>query len=270
MNRMHHPHVPNHEGINPMGMRPHTLLALGGVALLAVAATGCTTDGDPAGTTVESKSFDFSGDSLTVKSNSADLELVAADVEDVQVERRISGTKVGGEKEPGWQLEGSTLTLSLDCTGISINCKAKYDVKVPRDVAITAENDKGLIRATGFTADFSARAGSSDVQLSDLSGANLDLEGRDGNIKADRISAKSVTVTSRNGDSDVSLASVPDLVDMRSQDGSIKLGLPEAMYAVDTATKKGDITVDVTKDDMSDHVVMVHTRNGDIALGKAF
>ncbi|MEU1941027.1 DUF4097 family beta strand repeat-containing protein [Streptomyces sp. NPDC020125] len=204
-----------------------------------------------------------------MKSNSADLELVAADVEGVQVERQVSGTKVGGENDPGWQLEGSTLKLSLDCTGISINCKAKYIVKVPRDVAITAENDKGLIKATGFTADFSAKGGNSDVQLSDLSGAHLDLEDRDGNIKGDGISAKAVTVTSRNGDSNLSLASVPTLVDMQSQDGNIKLSLPEATYAVDTAAKKGDITVDVTKGDMSGHVVRVHTRNGDIVIGKA-
>lgn len=252
-----------------MGIRPHTLLALGGVALLAATATACTTDGDSAGTTVESKSFDFNGDSLTVKSNSADLELVAADVEGIQVERQVSGTKVGGENDPGWQLEGNTLTLSLDCTGISINCKAKYTVKVPRDVAITAENGKGLIEATGFTADFSAKAGNSDVRLSDLSGANLDLEGRDGNIEGDRISAKSVTVTSRNGDNNLTLTSVPDLVDMQSQDGNIKLDLPEATYAVDTAAKKGDITVDVTKGDTSDQVVRAHTRNGNIAIGKA-
>ncbi|WP_328334503.1 MULTISPECIES: DUF4097 family beta strand repeat-containing protein [unclassified Streptomyces] len=252
-----------------MGIKPHILLSLGGVALLAVTATGCTTDSEPANSTVESKSFDFSGDSLTVKSNSADLELVGADVQDVQVERQVSGTKVGGKIEPEWQLEGSTLTLSLDCKGISVNCKAKYTVKIPRNVAITAEDDKGLIKATGFTADFSAKAGNSDMQLSDLSGANLDLEGRDGNIEGDRISAKSVTVTSRNGDSNLSLASVPDLADMQSQDGNIKLNLPEAAYAVDAAAKKGDSTVGVTKDDTSDHVVRVHTRNGDIAIGKA-
>lgn len=139
-----------------MGMRPHTVLALGGVAILAVAATGCSPDGTPANTVVESKMFDFSGDSLTVKSDSADLELVAADVKGVRVTRQVSGTKVGGEIESGWKLEGGVLTLSLDCTGLSVNCGAKYTVKVPRDVAITTENDKGLVEATGFTADFSA------------------------------------------------------------------------------------------------------------------
>ncbi|MCD2462568.1 DUF4097 domain-containing protein [Streptomyces sp. MBT42] len=156
--------------------------------------------------------------------------------------------------------------MSLDCTGLAVNCGAKYTVKVPRDVAITAENDKGLVEATGFTADFSAEAG--DMRLSDLSGPHLDLEGRDGTIEGDRISAKSVTVASRNGDNELNLVSAPDLVDVRSQDGDVRIGLPEATYAVDTAAKKGDITVDVLKDDTSDHAVRIHTRNGDIVIGK--
>ncbi|MGW8601392.1 DUF4097 family beta strand repeat-containing protein [Streptomyces sp. NPDC055893] len=215
---------------------------------------------------MESKTFDFSGDSPTVRSDSADLELVAADVPGVQVTRQVSGTKVGGDIESGWNLEGGVLTLSLDCTGLAVNCGAKYTVKVPRDVAITAENDKGLVEATGFTADFSAEAG--DMRLSDLSGPHLDLEGRDGTIEGDRISAKSVTVASRNGDNELNLVSAPDLVDVRSQDGDVRIGLPEATYAVDTAAKKGDITVDVLKDDTSDHAVRIHTRNGDIVIGK--
>ncbi|MFE6781507.1 DUF4097 family beta strand repeat-containing protein [Streptomyces sp. NPDC057680] len=215
---------------------------------------------------MESKTFDFSGDSLTVKSESADLELVAADVTGVQVTRQVSGTKVGGDIGSGWKLEGGVLTLSLDCTGIAVNCGATYTVKVPRDVAITAENDKGLVEATGFTADFSAKAG--DMRLSDLSGPHLDLEGRDGTIEGDRISARSVAVASRNGDNELNLVSAPDLVEVRSQDGDVRIGLPEATYAVDTAAKKGDITVDVLKDDTSDHVVRIHTRNGDIVIGK--
>ncbi|MEU4063435.1 DUF4097 family beta strand repeat-containing protein [Streptomyces wedmorensis] len=249
-----------------MRMRLHAVLALGGVAVLTVAATGCNPEVTPANTGVESKKFDFSGNNLTVKSDSADLELVAADVKDVRVTRQVSGTKVGGEVEAGWKLEGGILALAVDCTGLSVNCGAKYTVKIPRDVAITVENNKGLVEATGFTADFSAKA--DDMRLSDLSGPHLDLEGRDGTIEGDRISAESVTVASRNGNNELYFASAPDLVDVRSQDGDVRLGLPEATYAVDTAAKKGAITVDVTKDDTSDHAVRIHTRNGDIFIGK--
>ncbi|MFD3637900.1 DUF4097 family beta strand repeat-containing protein [Streptomyces griseus] len=250
-----------------MRMRPRAVLALGGVVVLTVAAAGCGPEVTSADTAAKSKTFEFSGRSLTVKSGSADLDFVAADVRGIQVTRQVSGTKVGGEVEAGWKLEGDVLALAVDCTGISVNCGAKYTVKLPRDVALTVENAKGLVEATGFTADFSAKA--DDIRVSDLSGPRLDLEGRDGTIEGERISAGAVTVAARNGDSELDFASAPDLIDVRSQDGDVRLGLPEATYAVDTAAKKGDITVEVTKDDTSDRAVRTRTRNGDIVIGRS-
>ncbi|MGW0671141.1 DUF4097 family beta strand repeat-containing protein [Streptomyces sp. NPDC002746] len=228
--------------------RTRTVLALGAAAFLALVATGCDPDVDRANGTSESKSFGFGGDSLTVKSDSADLHLIASDVDDIEVERRVSGTKIGGGIDAGWQFEGGVLTLSVDCDGVSVNCGATYTVKVPRKVAVTAEY------------------GNSDVQLSNLGGAALHLEGRDGTVRGDGISATSVSVVSRNGDTDLGLASVPDRVDVQSRDGNVRLGLPASPYAVRTATKKGDVTVDVADDRTSSHSVNVRTRNGDIDI----
>ncbi|MEV7496320.1 DUF4097 family beta strand repeat-containing protein [Streptomyces anulatus] len=241
----------DHQGTETMNdSRTRTILALGAAAFLALAATGCDPDVDQANTTPESKSFGFSGDSLTVKSNSADLHLIASDVDDVEVERRVSGTKIGGEIAAGWQFDGGILTLSVDCDGVSVNCHAQYTVKVPRDVAVTAEY------------------GNSDVQLSNLGGAALHLEGHDGTVRGEGISATSVSVVSRNGDTDLDLTSVPDRVDVRSQDGNVRLGLPASAYAVRTAAKKGDVTVDVADDSTSSHSVNVQTRNGDIRISE--
>ncbi|MGW0936529.1 DUF4097 family beta strand repeat-containing protein [Streptomyces sp. NPDC002666] len=230
--------------------RTRTILALGAAAFLALAATGCDPDVDRASTTPESKSFGFSGDSLTLKSNSADLHLIASDVDDIEVERRVSGTKIGGEIDAGWQFEGGILTLSVNCDGVSVNCNAKYTVKLPRNVAVTAEY------------------GNSDVQLSNLGGAALHLEGRDGTVQGDGISAKSVSVVSRNGDTDLDLTSVPDRVDVQSKDGNVQIGLPASAYAVRTTAKKGDVTVDVADDSTSSHSVNVRTRNGDIHISE--
>ncbi|WP_257132486.1 MULTISPECIES: DUF4097 domain-containing protein [unclassified Streptomyces] len=241
----------NHQGTETMNdSRTRTILALGAAAFLALAATGCNPDVDQANATPESKSFAFSGDSLTVKSNSADLHLIASDVDDVEVERRVSGTRIGGEIAAGWQFEGGILTLSVDCDGVSVNCHAQYTVKVPRDVAVTAEY------------------GNSDVQLSNLGGAALHLEGRDGTVRGEGISATSVSVVSRNGDTDLDLTSIPDRVDVRSQDGNVQLGLPASAYAVRTAAKKGDVTVDVADDSTSSHSVDVQTRSGDIRISE--
>ncbi|WP_327072205.1 hypothetical protein OG196_00840 [Kitasatospora purpeofusca] len=61
---------------------------------------------------------------------------------------------------------------------------------------------------------------------------------------------------------------MPDLVDVRSRGGDVELGLPESKYAVRTAVKKGDVTVNVAKDVASGHSVTVRTRNGSIVVGK--
>ncbi|MFE6052478.1 hypothetical protein ACFQ6N_17120 [Kitasatospora sp. NPDC056446] len=61
---------------------------------------------------------------------------------------------------------------------------------------------------------------------------------------------------------------MPDLVDVQSRDGNVEPGLPESTYTVRTAAKKGDVTVNVAKDNAGGHSVAVRTRNGSIAIGK--
>lgn len=87
-------------------------------------------------------------------------------------------------------------------------------------------------------------------------------------MRGEGISATSVSVVSRNGDTDLDLTSVPDRVDVQSQDGNVRLGLPASAYAVRTAAKKGDVTVDVADDGTSSHSVNVQTRNGDIRISE--
>lgn len=227
-----------------------TLRALGGALLFALVATGCSAGGATDSATVETTSFAFSGENLTVTSHDSDLELISADVDDIEVERATSGSMVGAEPESVWQLDGNTLTLKHSCTGVSINCNARFTVKFPRNVAISAENQSGNIKATGFTTD-------------------LTLKTKDGNIAGEKISATSVTANTRNGNVQLNLVGVPDLLDVQSQDGNIHLGLPEASYAVDTSAKQGDITVDVATDDTSSHQVKAQSRNGDITIVKA-
>ncbi|ALE05950.1 hypothetical protein AL755_11520 [Arthrobacter sp. ERGS1:01] len=233
-----------------MTTKPRTLLALGGIVLLALVATGCGSESGTANATVETKSFSFSGENLIVTSHSSDLELISADVDEIQVERASSGSMIGAEPKSVWQLDGNTLTLDQSCTGISINCGARFTVKVPRNVTLSAENGGGRIKATGFTTE-------------------LSLMTMDGDIDAEKISAKSVTASSRNGKVQLELGAVPDLVNVQSQDGIIQLALPQATYAVDTSAKKGRISVNVATDDGSAHVVKAHSRNGDISVEKA-
>ncbi|MEU8886321.1 DUF4097 family beta strand repeat-containing protein [Streptomyces sp. NPDC048442] len=246
--------------------RTRTLLAVGGAVLVALAATGCGST-DTSDAPVEKKNFAFSGKALTIKSDNSALELVPADVKEIQVERQVDGwVFLGNGPDPVWKIDGDTLTLKVNCSGIAANCEARHSVKVPRDIALTVDNDNGRVQATGFDTDLRVKTDNGEVHLKDMSGSKLDLESDNGEIEGEGISAKSVHAKTDNGQVKLNFSAVPNLVDGNSSNGAIHLGLPKSTYRVDTSSDNGKITVDVPKADSSTHVVKARTNNGEITL----
>src|SRR5882762_88643 len=92
-------------------LRNRTLLAAGGAVLVSVAVTGCADAGDAK---AEHKSFALSGKTLTVDSDNSQIELVPADVKDVEVTRRVDGwVFMGTGPKAKWSMKDGTLTLRL-------------------------------------------------------------------------------------------------------------------------------------------------------------
>ncbi|MFJ6697572.1 DUF4097 family beta strand repeat-containing protein [Streptomyces sp. NPDC091272] len=249
--------------------RNRTLLATGGAVLVALVATGCG-GADASDSPVEKKNFAFSGKALTIDADNSALDLVPADVKEIQVERQVDGwALLGSGPDPRWTLDGDTLTLKVGCTGISMDCEARHSVKVPRGVAVTLNNDNGRVRATGFDTDLKITSDNGEVRLKDVSGGKLDVESDNGKIHAEGLSARSVRAESDNGEVELGFTAVPDLVDSHSSNGAIRLGLPKSTYKVDAASSNGRVTVDVPKADNSPHVVKVRSDNGEINLRSA-
>lgn len=129
--------------------RTHALVTTGATALLLVALSGCGsgTDGAPA----EQKSFPYSGKALTIDSGNSRVDVVPADVEQIEVTRRVDGWVVfGSGPDATWKLEGGTLTLKVKCSAVISNCDAHHEVKVPRGTALTVDADNGKVTASGF------------------------------------------------------------------------------------------------------------------------
>ncbi|MFI5803208.1 DUF4097 family beta strand repeat-containing protein [Streptomyces sp. NPDC051561] len=245
-----------------------TLLAAGGAVLLALAATGCGS-ADAADAPVEKKSFAYGGKALTIEADDSRLELVPADVKDIQVERQVDGWVVlGSGPDPVWELTGNTLKLLVKCTGVSMDCQARHTVKVPRDVALTIKDDNGSVHATGFDTDFKANSDNGAIILKDMRG-KLDVESDNGEITGEGIKAKSVTAKSDNGEIELGFSVVPDLVDGHSNNGAIRLTLPKSTYNVQTHTDNGTVKVDVPKSDNSTHLVKARTDNGEVTVQSA-
>ncbi|MFE2973787.1 DUF4097 family beta strand repeat-containing protein [Streptomyces sp. NPDC059258] len=245
-------------------------LALGGgVALLALALTGCgSTDVD--GAPVERKSFALEGKTLTIDAESDVVDLVPADVEQVEVERQFDGWAVfGSGPDAVWKMEGDTLTLRVKCEGIA-SCDSRHRVKVPRGVEVKAASDNGTINATGFDRALDLSSDNGEINVQDASGA-LKLRSENGEVRADRITAPSVTAHADNGEIRLGFASVPDLVDTVSDNGSIVIDLPPGgqKYAVDAATDNGDVSIEVPRGDDSAHAVKARSDNGQVTVRSA-
>lgn len=198
-------------GVIVAGRRIHrhrSFVAVGGVVLVALGVGGCGST-DVAGAPVERKTFPFEGRALTIDSDDSELVLVPADVEDVEVTRQVDGWVVAGEgPEARWGMEGGKLTLRLGCDAMISNCRARYEVRVPRAVAVTVENDHGAVTADGFRTALRIRSDNGKVVVRDGSGP-LDVQSGNGEIAVERSTSRNVIARADNGEVRLALAACP-------------------------------------------------------------
>ncbi|KPC84661.1 MULTISPECIES: DUF4097 family beta strand repeat-containing protein [Streptomyces] len=250
--------------------RTDALVATAGTVLLVAALSGCgSTDAEDA--PAEHKSFAFSGKALTIDAENSVLDLVPADVDQIEVTRRVDGWVVlGSGPDPVWKLEGDELRLEVKCRAMISNCEAYHQVKVPRGMALTVQGDNGEVTAAGFDVPLKISADNGGVDVRDVSGP-LELHADNGSIEAQRVSGGSVIARSDNGSVRIGLTRVPDLVDTVSDNGSISIDLPAGKntYAVSAEADNGEVSVDVPRSESSRHVVKARSDNGEVTVRSA-
>ncbi len=251
-----------------MALRTRTFLAVGGAVAAVVALSGCG-GSEAKDAPAEQRSFPFSGKALTIDADDSVLELVPADVKDVEVTRRADGWVFLGEgPESTWEMKGSELVLRQHCDAMVSDCESWHRVKVPRGVAVTVKDDNGKVTATGFDTALTLRSDNGEVIVKD-SGGPLDLTSDNGEIVAEGISSKRVNAVSDSGSVRMAFTVVPDLVEAGSDNGEISLDLPRATYSVTARSDNGDVRVGVPRDPDSPHVVRANSDNGEITLRSA-
>ncbi len=214
---------------------------------------------------------------MTIDSAGTAVELVPADVDRVEVTRRVDGWVVfGNGPDARWAMRGGTLTLRVKCDALISNCAARHEVKVPRGVAVTVKGDNGSVTASGFGTPLTLRSDNGKVTVRDSSGP-LRLESDNGAIVAERIGGRSVSAQSNNGAVRLGFTAVPDLVDTVSDNGSVTIELPggsgpgayAGAYAVTATAGNGSTSVRVPRSDSSPHVVKAHSDNGEVTVRSA-
>ncbi|MDX2558643.1 DUF4097 family beta strand repeat-containing protein [Streptomyces sp. TX20-6-3] len=216
---------------------------------------------------MERKTFALGGDALTVDSDDSELVITPADIDDVRVERQVDGwVFMGSGPEPEWKLVDGRLTLRVHCDGVSSNCDAVHRIQVPRDVAVTVENDNGRVTADGFATPMKVRSDNGDVRVRKAAGA-LDLGTENGDVAVEPgATAPEVVARSDNGDVRITLGSVPRRVDVVTDNGDVHVSVPTAEYEVTGASDNGDVRIDVPRRDKSGHSVSVRSDNGDVSV----
>ncbi|GGZ22332.1 lipoprotein [Streptomyces inusitatus] len=240
-------------------------VGIGGGGMLMGALVGCgSAEAEEA--PVERKAFALEGDRLTVDSDNSAVEVVAADVEKVEVSRQIDGwVFVGSGPEASWRMEGERLVLRMGCKGIVSDCSGRQTVKVPRGVAVTVVDENGGVTASGFSTPLKIDSGNGDVTVRDTSGA-LDLVSDNGTITTERVTAKTVRAVSDNGEVRIGLkaGAVPERVETVSDNGGIRIDLPRAgaPYAVTAESDNGTVDVDPAVGSGGTRVVSARSDNG--------
>ncbi len=213
----------------------------------------------------EKRGFGPAGDRLTISSGSGELTVRPSDVDEIEVKRWFTGwSLIGAKTRATWELSGETLTLATDCASLVIGrCDVRYEVLVPRHVALTVGGTSGQITASGFDKALRIDSDNGAIRVEDASGP-LSLGTSSGELRALGITSGRVTAESENGEIHLSFTGVPDQVEATADNGTVTVELPDASYNVTTTTDSSDVRTDVPKDPGSPHAITVRTDNGAI------
>jgi hypothetical protein len=188
----------------------------------------------------------------------------------VRVTARITRSFTSPEHDD--RVQGRALRLTSDCrTWLNGACDVDYDVIVPPGTRVGADVGSGDVRIDGLRtrSPIVVRAGSGDLDLSDVSAPELNLRVGSGNIAGDLRLSPLVSVELGSGDLALALGGTPERVRASTGSGDVELTVPAApSYRIDTDTGSGDVTADeaLARDDRSPRLLSVSTGSGDIDL----
>jgi hypothetical protein len=125
-------------------------------------------------------------------------------------------------------------------------CSVSYLIEVPEGVEITVATRHGDVRISGAVGTVEVVTEHGDIEVTGWSGA--------------------LDVVSRHGDIELAPADAPDRVRAMTRHGDIELVLPvtDHAYRIDMSTPHGDTVNAVRSDPLSDRVVDLSTRHGDV------
>ncbi|MFD0856663.1 DUF4097 family beta strand repeat-containing protein [Actinomadura adrarensis] len=217
-------------------------------------------------TVSDQKSFPLGGNRLTIVVPSSNLEVVPGRGPGVQVRRWLGGTPA----KPGnssWSLDGDTLRLRINCSGLVLKCDSRFRVAVPPNVSLLVNSGDGRSTVSGFTRPVVIKSTNGRVNVRNVSGP-LRIRTRTGRVTVSGVRSPSVHATSGDGDVTIRFATAPRLVDIKSGTGDLKAEVPVSghTYRVSVSSGTGNARSDVPDNTGSTNTVKLSSRNGNATV----
>ncbi|SDS03641.1 DUF4097 family beta strand repeat-containing protein [Microlunatus soli] len=251
--------------------RSYTAVAAAVLTFVAVGGAGCAI-APPAEADPERKTFQMTGETLTVDSDDSTLELVPGDGDEVRVTRWFRARTLYGPKPKAtwdWHSGRDRLTLRVRCSGVIADCSVRHRIEVPRDVALVVRDTDGRVRADGFDRAVQIHSRDGQVTVRNSSGP-LTVNTVDGRVDGSGLTSRQVDVSSRDGAVRLALRTAPDRLTAQDKDGSLTIEVPgDQRYRVKTSSQDGAVDVSVPRDKNSDHRIDASTRDGRLTIRPA-
>ncbi|MEV0591192.1 DUF4097 family beta strand repeat-containing protein [Nonomuraea cavernae] len=209
----------------------------------------------------DGRTFQHSGDRLTIASSLGGLRVLPGTGTEIRVDRWAKG-KAAQEGNTSWSLRDGTLRLSADCTMIVGDCGARYHVRVPSGTRLVIEASEGVV-LDGLPQDIDVSA-SGPIRAYGTSG-RLRLLVEDSVIAGDRLKSPSVRVRTASGSINLSFAVPPSKVDAVSREGRVTATVPDGAYRVTAKSTHGKVRSQL-KNTKSDNAVIAKSTSGDVRI----
>lgn len=245
-------------------------LAITTAAVVVGAAGAGTTAAIALGFSVpKTQNYDYSvdhaidGSQLTVTTGFAHLKFVPSPDDSLHV--RAHGIYRGDAPTIDVGADGSS--VAVECSyGRYKTCDADVELQIPTGLTLAVNGAGGDVVLSDVGADVSVSTASGSVFARGSAGA-IRVDTRFGDVKISDATASIVDVSTTFGEISVESRTAPESVKAHNVIGDTTIGLPPAdFYAVDAASDKGDVVVDVINDPRSPKTVSAISEEGQITV----
>jgi len=215
---------------------------------------------------------------IRIERGSGNVRIRADDaVNGVDVRRSVRYRSDEAPKESA-RIEGSTLTLDLDCGN---DCSVSYEVRLPRGANVRGENgsgnieldgvgavvvrvDSGIIDLDGASGAAVLDAGSGNIAIRRVAGT-VEATTDSGNIEGRDLGGPAIRIAAGSGNIDLDYAGTGSL-EARTDSGNITVRVPDGACRVSADADSGKTTVGVTTISAGTCTVSAHAGSGNVTI----